>query len=58
VATRVSIDHRLLAKSTGHRFGLGLDTTNLRAGLHTLHIHSTDAAGNKSAISRRLRVGR
>jgi uncharacterized delta-60 repeat protein len=54
--TRVSIDRHRLATSTEHRFGIELNATHLRPGRHTLRIHSVDAAGNRSAISRILRV--
>jgi len=54
--TRVSIDRHRLATSTRHRFAVELDTTPLNPGRHTLRIHSADAAGNRSALGRILRV--
>ena len=54
--TRVAIDRHRLATSTRHRFAVELDTTDLNPGRHTLRIHSVDAAGNRSALCRTLRV--
>ena len=56
--TRVSIDRHRLATSKRHRFGVELDTAAMNPGRHTLRIRSVDAAGNRRAISRTLRVCR